>query len=120
MERVSASDVWIPVHFMLIWSSVLALVAMVGIARSYREEDAAAWGRIAVMSGVVATTIAVVTFLIDGAVVKHIADLWAANPRDPAVGGVARLATEIGFILVAGLQLGTGMVALAFGLAGLR
>lgn len=50
MTRVHDSDVWILVHFMLIWSSVLALVALIGIARSY-EEQVAGWARIGVVLG---------------------------------------------------------------------
>jgi hypothetical protein len=117
MTRVHGSDVWNLVHFMLIWSSLLALVALIGIAHSY-EEEAAGWARIGVVVGAVTTAIAILAFLIDGAVVKHIADLWAADPQ--GTSAIARLATEIGFILVAGLQLGTGMVAGVFGIAGLR
>lgn len=69
-------------------------------------------------SGAITTAIAILTFLIDGAVVKHIADLWAADPE--GTSAIARLATEMGFVLVAGLQLGTGMVAGVFVIAGLR
>jgi hypothetical protein len=118
MTRVHASDVWILVHFMLIWASLLALVALVGIARSYTDEGQNPWARVGVIVAAVTTAIAVLTFLIDGAVVKRIADVWAQDTNTFAA--TARLATEVGFILVAGLQLGTGAVALAFGIAGLR
>jgi hypothetical protein len=120
MTRVSGSDVWVLVHFMLIWASVLILVALAGIARSYIEESATTWARLGLLVGILATVVAVMTFLIDGAVVKEIADRWAANPADAATLGAARIATELGFILVAGLQLTTGTTALLFGIAGLR
>jgi hypothetical protein len=119
MTRVSESDVWILVHFMLAWASVLILVAIVGIAHSYEGDTSSAWARVGLLVAAVTTAIGVMTFLIDGAVVKHIADRWILNPDDPVISGAARLATEIGFILVAGLQLTTGMVAFIFGIAGL-
>jgi hypothetical protein len=37
MTRVSGSDVWVLVHFMLLVSSILVLIALIGIARSYPE-----------------------------------------------------------------------------------
>ncbi len=120
MTRVHASDVWILVHFMLMLSSILALVALVGIARSFAEPGASAWARIGVIVGAVMVSIAVVTFLVDGAVVKQTADAWASNTGDPAMSAAAALATSLGFILVAGVQVGTGAVALIFGMAGLR
>lgn len=104
---------------MLLLGAVLLLVATIGIARSFPEEGAAAWARVALVANIVATAVAVTTFLIDGAVVKEIAELWQAQPEDPATLGAARLATEVGFILVAGLQILTGVVALLFGCAGL-
>ena len=119
LTRVHGSDVWVLVHFMLMWSSVLVLVAAVGIARSYAEDHAAVWARVGLAVAFIATAVAVITFLIDGAVVKDIADRWVANPHDVATQGAARIATDIGFILVAGLQLTTGMTALVFGVAGL-
>jgi hypothetical protein len=120
MTRVNGSDVWILVHFMLLLSTILALVALVGIARSYEEPEASAWGRLGAIVGAVAVSIGAMTFLIDGAVVKQTADLWASRPGDAATSATATLATQIGFILVAGLQIGTGVVALIFGIAGFR
>ncbi len=119
MNRVHSSGVWVLVHFMLLMASILILVAAAGIARSYPEERAASWGRIGLLVTVIATAVAVITFLVDGAVVKDVADRWATNPNDPATLGAARIATDIGFILVAGLQVTIGMAALLFGVAGL-
>ena len=118
MTRVAGSELWIFVHLTLMIGGILVLIATIGIARSFPEDAASAWAGIAVIANVVATAIAVTTFLFDGAVVKRIAELWQARPNDPATVGAARLATETGFILVAGLQLMTGMVALLFGCAG--
>jgi hypothetical protein len=119
MTRVSGSDAWILVHFMLALAAVLILIAIVGIARSYDEEGSAAWARVGLIVAAVTTAVAVLTFMIDGAVVKHIADRWAIQPDDPATLGAALFATEIEFILVAGLQLMTGITAFIFGVAGL-
>ena len=119
MRRVGASDIWTVVHFMLLLASLLLLLAAAGIARSYPEETASAWAEVAFVAMIVSTGIAVVTFLIDGPVVKRVAELWETAPRDPASIGAARFATAAGFILVAGLQLCSGIVALLFGRAGL-
>lgn len=119
MTRVGGSDSWIIVHLALLVASMLFVLASAGIARSYLEERAAAWARAAFAANVVATSVAVVTFLFDGAVVKHVAELWESHRSDAATLGAARLATEAGFVLVAGLQLITGFVALLFACAGL-
>jgi hypothetical protein len=118
MTRVGNSDVWIPDHLLLLVGSLLLLVASVTIAHSFRDERARAWAEAAWTVNVVATAIAVVTFLFDGAVVKNVAEQWQAHPEDPSTLGAAQLATETGFILVAGLQLTTGAVALLFAAAG--
>lgn len=120
MSRVHSSDVWIVVHFALAVAAVLVLVALIGISRSYPEEGAATWARAGLFVAAVTTTAALVTFLIDGAVVKETADQFSASPGDAAVRGAAMLATDIGFILVAGLQIMTGITAAIFGIAGLR
>jgi hypothetical protein len=120
MTRVGASDVWVLVHFMLLVASILVLVALVGIASSYTEEPAATWAHLGMVIAIVATVVAVITFLIDGAVVKETADRWLGDRQDPALTGAARLATDTGFMLVAGLQLTTGAAALLFAIAGLR
>lgn len=119
LTRVSGSDVWVVVHFMFLLASILILVAAVGIARSYLEERAVLWSDLALPMTVVATAVAFVTFLVDGPALKDIADRWALQPADPAVLGAGRLITEVGFFLVAGLQLSKGAVAFLFGLAGL-
>jgi hypothetical protein len=119
MTRVGDSNIWIADHLALLIGSLLLLVASVAIARSFQDERARTWAEAAWIINVVATGVAVVTFLFDGAVVKNIAELWQARPDDPSTIGAARLATETGFILVAGLQLTTGVVALLFAAAGL-
>lgn len=119
MTRVVGSDVWVLVHFMLLVASLLTLVALAGITQVLTEQGGATWARVGMLLGIIATAAAVMTFLIDGAVVKETADRWASDPEVPAFHGAARLATDLGFILVAGLQLTTGATALAFGLAGL-
>jgi hypothetical protein len=119
MTRVGNSNIWIADHLALLIGSLLLLVASVAIARSFQDERSRTWADIAWIINVVATGIAVVTFLFDGAVVKNIAELWQARPDDPSTLGAARLATEAGFILVAGLQLTTGVVALLFAAAAL-
>ena len=118
MLRVSASDTWILVHLLLLLGAVLLLPASYAIAHAYPEERARAWGRLGYLAAIVATGVAVTTFLFDGAVVKNIAELWEEN-RATRIDAAALLATEAGFIFVAGLQLTTGLVALAFGVAGI-
>ena len=118
MIRVGNSEVWTPAHLGLLTGSVLYLLASVGIARAFPEAAARSWTRLALVASCVTTSIAAVTFLIDGPVAKNVADLWLASPDDPALSGAALLATEVGFALVAGLQLTTGMGALLFAGAG--
>jgi hypothetical protein len=120
MTRVGGSDWWTPIHLALLAGALLYVVAAAGLATAFPEEDAAAWAHLGFVANVVAGGVAVVTFLFDGAVVKNVAELWERQPTDAAVVGAARLATETGFVLVAGLQVTTGVVALLFAAAGFR
>jgi hypothetical protein len=120
MSRVHSSDIWTVVHFALAIAWLLMLVSIVAIAQSYPEEEAAPWARVGTIIAIVATAAALITFLVDGAVVKETADRFANNPDDAAARGAALLATDVGFILVAGLQLMSGITAAAFGVAGLQ
>lgn len=99
---------------------MLLLPASVAIAHSFPEGAPRSWAHAAWITNVIATVVAVVTFLFDGAVVKNVAQLWQQRPGDVATEGAALLATTTGFILVAGLQLTVGMVVLLFAVAGLR
>jgi hypothetical protein len=63
------------------------LIALVGISRTYVEEESAAWTRVGLTVAAVTTALAVLTFLIDGAVVKETADRWAATPVMPPIWG---------------------------------
>jgi hypothetical protein len=119
LTRIHGSDVWLLVHFMLLWSSILALAALIGIARSFGPGRPEAWARLGLVVGVVATAMGVLTFLIDGAALKVIADRWAASPGDAGISGAALLATVVGFVLVAGVQLTLGATAFCFAVAGL-
>ena len=119
MSRVGASDVWPLVHLMLLVGAFLILFASAGISRSYPEEQAASWAHLGLLATVVATSAASITYLVDGPVLKGIADEWLAA-RTPIVEASADMITRLGFILVAGLQLSTGAVALLFGWAGLK
>jgi hypothetical protein len=117
MTRVGNSNIWIADHLVLLFGALLLLLASVAIARSFPDGQSRTWAEAAWITNVIATAVAVLTFLFDGAVVKNVAELWQAQPDDPAVLGAATLATETGFILVAGLQVTTGLVALMFGVA---
>jgi len=117
MTRVGNSSIWIADHLVLLFGAVLLLLASVAIARSFPDGPSQTWAEAAWITNVIATAVAVLTFLFDGAVVKNVAELWQAQPDDPGALGAATLATETGFILVAGLQVTTGLVALMFGVA---
>jgi hypothetical protein len=120
MTRAGNSEVWIADHLALLVAAVLLLPASVAIAHSFPEGASRSWAHAAWITNVIATAVAVVTFLFDGAVVKNVAELWQQRPDDVATQGAAILATKTGFILVAGLQLTVGMAVLLFAVAGLR
>lgn len=86
---------------MLLLASILTLIAVSGFARSYGEPRAAGWAEFALLVTVLATAVAVVTFLVDGAALKEVADRWIAHPGDAATRGAGELITPLGFILVA-------------------
>jgi hypothetical protein len=119
MTRVGDSNVWVPVHYVLLVAGVLALLAIADIARSYAEQRASAWARRGLVVMSVGTALAAAAFLVDGPVLKETAERWQALPNDAAASGAAQAITDIGFVLVAGFQLVTGIAAIMFGLAGL-
>lgn len=119
LTRVGDSSVWVLDHYLLALAAVLVLVVAVAIADSYPEEQAARWGRFALATMVVAAGLTILAFLVDGPVLKETAERWQEQPEDAANLGAARAITDIGFILVAGFQLVTGLALLLFGVAGL-
>lgn len=58
--------VWAIVHYMIGWGFALALVALVGLSRSFSTDPSASWGRIALPVAIGSTAIAVATVGVDG------------------------------------------------------
>lgn len=117
LQEVADSGIWLLDHFMLAWSLAFILVGLLVVSRSYPDEPAASWGRIASYAGVGGIIVGFVLIVIDGSAVKLIADDVAAGEA-PAAAGEA--VVHISSALFTGMQGSLfGLTPVLFGIAGL-
>ena len=66
VELATGKDIWRLDHYMLAWTVALLLFALVVIARSFTQEPARSWARVAFAFVVASVSIAFVTIVVDG------------------------------------------------------
>lgn len=123
LQMVSDSGIWVFDHYMLVISLALGLLGGVAISRSYLEESARSWGRLALVAQIVAVGVGFVTLAIDGMIVGKVADEWAASGggTDTPEFVTAAAAVNIGLGLFTMIIISLfGVAALLFGIAGLN
>jgi hypothetical protein len=110
VRLATEEGIWRFDHYMLAWTSVLLLFALVVIARSFTREPAASWGRVALPFGIGSTSILLVAIVIDGFAVAEAGEL-----ADAAVAeAVAYVAGGIFLALIGSLF---GITPIVFGAA---
>lgn len=119
LELVAGSGIWLFDHFLIAWTGAFALIGLVSLGWSYRDNVASSWGRLATASAIGGVIVLFVTVLVDGMAVKTVADEWARTGSDTDLA-TGKAVTYVSVALFTGLQ-GSffGLTPVLFGLAGL-
>lgn len=108
IDTVADSGIWLFDHWMLGWAIALSFVGLVVVARSFRDEPAASWGRLAFAAATAGAVLGITTIVVDGMAMKEAASNVAAG------GEAARATAEA--VAYVGLALFTGFFGFTFGL----
>ena len=77
---IAESDIWVPVHVVIVFGIVLMLGGLVAVYHSIRGGVAGALVRFGLFAAVVGVTIGLVLVILDGVAAPQLADEWAAAP----------------------------------------
>jgi hypothetical protein len=77
LDMISGYSLWLIDHFAILVTAVLALIALVAVARSIVNTAAEPWARIAFSLALAAGGVAIVSFSYDGSVMSLIGKEWA-------------------------------------------
>lgn len=102
--------IWLFDHYMIGWAIGLALLAFIGIGRSFTREPSASWGRIALIFGIGGTAILFTAVLVDGWAIKEAAE---TESEDVAVA----VAYVGGALFIGGIGTFFGLTPVLFGAA---
>jgi hypothetical protein len=117
LRLVAGSEIWRFDHFMLIWAIALSFIGLVVIGRSFDEEPAASWGRVAVASAVVGAAVGLATVLLDGMATHAAATEWTTSPSPASLASTAAV-SAVTVALFTGLMLTFfGVTPLLYGAA---
>ena len=108
LRMVAGSDIWRFDHFMLMWSVALVLIGLVVIGRSFAQEPAVSWGRVAVAAAITGGAVALVTVFADGMAGHDAAMEWAKTQSEVSLA----TATAVGQVT---LSLFTALIFVFFG-----
>ena len=119
-RTIAESEIWVPVHLVIVLGLILMLGGLVAIARSIEGGLPGALAQLGSVAAVAGVTVGVVLVIVDGVAAKHLAEAWeAAPPEERAVALRVVLAEEtINFALAALFNLlFAGVTFILFGLA---
>jgi hypothetical protein len=102
-RTIADSEIWVPVHLVIVVGLILMLGGLVAIARSIEGGLPGALARLGSLAAVAGVTVGVVLVTMDGMAAKHLAEAWAtAPPAEQAAALRVVLAEEsINFALAA-------------------
>jgi hypothetical protein len=86
---IAESEIWVPVHLVIVFGIVLMLGGLVAIRQAIREGLADTLARFGLVAAVSGATIGLVLVILDGVAARQLAQEWAASPtaeRDVALG----------------------------------
>ena len=106
---VNDSGIWLFDHFLIAWSFAFALVGLVSIGWSFRDEIGQSWGRLATASAIASVTVAYVTIAVDGMAMEAAAAAGGAVGEAVAHVGLAMFTATIGALF--------GLTPVLFGIA---
>jgi hypothetical protein len=119
-QAIADSDIWVPVHLVIVLGLVLMLGGLVAIYHSIREGTAGALAQFGLYAAVVGATIGVADVLLDGVAAPQLAHDWAAAPPDQRATALAsvQVSETMNFALASGLNfVFAGLTFTLFGLA---
>ena len=119
-RTIAESEIWVPVHLVIVVGLILMLGGLVAIARSIEGGLPGALARLGTLAAVAGVTVGVVVVIVDGVAAKHLADAWAAAPPEEQAAALRVVLAEesINFALAALFNiLFAGVTFILFGLA---
>ena len=119
-RAIADSEIWVPVHLVIVLGLVLMLGGLVAVRHSIRGGLAGTLARFGLVAAVMGTTIGVADVLLDGVAARQLAQEWAAAPPDAKATALSLVhANEtMNFALATGLNfVFAGVTFILFGLA---
>ena len=119
-RTIAESEIWVPVHLVIVVGLILMLGGLVAISRSIEGGLPGALAQLGSVAAVAGVTVGVVLVIVDGVAAKHLAEAWeVAPPEERAAALRVVLAEEtINFALAALFNLlFAGVTFILFGLA---
>jgi hypothetical protein len=117
---IAESDIWVPVHVVIVIGIVLMLGGLIAVYHSIRGGVAGVLARFGLFAAVAGVTIGLVLVILDGVAAPQLADEWAAAPPgDQAVAlGLVHANETINLALASLFNLVfAGVTFILFGLA---
>ena len=117
LGMVAGSRIWIFDHYMLFWAIAISLIGLIVIGRSFEDEPAASWGRIAAGWAMIGGAVALVLLMVDGIATPAAAGRWAAGQSPETLAAGAAVA-HVELSLFTGLMLTFfGVTPIVYGIA---
>ena len=119
-RAIAESEIWVPVHLVIVLGLVLMLGGLVAVYHSIRGGTAGALARFGLFAAVAGATIGLVVVLLDGIAAPQLAQEWAAAPPDQRATALSLVQANetIDFALASGLNFVFAAVTfILFGLA---
>ncbi len=103
VRTIAESEIWVPVHLVIVVGLILMLGGLVAISRSIEGGVAGALAQLGSVAAVAGVTVGVVLVIVDGVAAKHLADAWEAAPPEEAAAALRVVLAEeaINFALAA-------------------
>ena len=83
-RMIAESQIWVPVHLVIVVGLILMLGGLVAISRSVVGGPPGALSQLGLWAGVAGIAVGVILVIIDGVAAKHLADVWREAPAAEA------------------------------------
>jgi hypothetical protein len=93
-QTIAQSEIWVPVHLVIVVGLILMLGGLVAISRSVEGGVAGALAQLGFVAAVAGVTVGVVLVIVDGVAAKHLADAWEAAPPGEAAAALRVVLAE--------------------------
>ena len=102
-RTIAESEIWVPVHLVIVVGLILMLGGLVAISRSIEGGVPGVLSQLGSVAAVAGVTVGVVLVIVDGVAAKHLADAWEAAPPEEAAAALRVVLAEeaINFALAA-------------------